>query len=74
MRTDGRGGKGVIALKLRKQLEDTLACFRIVGADDEIMLSTTQVQRLSAFVFVQQVRGGGAGCRTSQSGVEAFMR
>lgn len=43
--TDGRGGKGVIALKLRKKLDDTLACFRIVGADDEIMLSTTQVRK-----------------------------
>ncbi|CAN0491882.1 unnamed protein product, partial [Scytosiphon promiscuus] len=37
-----RGGKGVIALKFRKKLDDSLACFRIVSADDEIMLSTTQ--------------------------------
>ncbi|CAM9675174.1 unnamed protein product, partial [Laminaria digitata] len=37
-----RGGRGVIALKFRKSLDDSLACFRVVGADDEIMLSTFQ--------------------------------
>lgn len=44
----GRGGKGVIALKLRKKLDDTLACFRMVGPDDEIMLSTAQVKPSSS--------------------------
>ena len=38
-----RGGKGVIALKFKKALDDSLACFRVVGPDDEIMLSTFQV-------------------------------
>jgi len=38
----------VIALKLRKKLDDTLACFRIVGAEDEIMLSTAQVKPSSS--------------------------
>ncbi|CAM9092331.1 unnamed protein product [Pylaiella littoralis] len=57
-KTTRRGGKGVIALKLRKQLEDTLACFRIVGADDEIMLSTTQgtIVRQRAGAIAQQSR------------------
>ena len=35
----------MIALKLRTKLDDTLACFRIVGAEDEIMLSTEQVNK-----------------------------
>eukprot|EP00903_Cladosiphon_okamuranus_P010462 g9898.t1 len=57
-KTTRRGGKGVIALKLRKKLDDTLACFRIVGAEDEIMLSTAQgtIVRQRAGAIAQQSR------------------
>ncbi|CAN0050365.1 unnamed protein product, partial [Ectocarpus sp. 12 AP-2014] len=57
-KTTRRGGKGVIALKLRQKLEDTLACFRIVGADDEIMLSTAQgtIVRQRAGAIARQSR------------------
>lgn len=51
-----RGGKGVIALKFRKSLDDSLACFRVVGADDEIMLSTFQVHTyLVAFGHIERL-------------------
>lgn len=38
----------MIAIKFRKALDDSLACFRVVGADDEIMLSTFQVRIVSS--------------------------
>ena len=34
----------MIAIKFRKTLDDSIACFRVVGPDDEIMLSTFQVK------------------------------
>ncbi|CAN0371373.1 unnamed protein product, partial [Discosporangium mesarthrocarpum] len=78
-----RGGKGVIALKFKapsgkkagkdqQQLEDdSLACFRVVTEEDEVMLSTahgnivrqrvdavTLQSRLATGVRVQRLDGG----------------
>ena len=47
-----RGGKGVIALKFKKSLDDSLACFRVVGPDDEIMLSTFQVHYIQTWYLL----------------------
>ncbi|CAM9466525.1 unnamed protein product [Ascophyllum nodosum] len=59
-----RGAKGVIAIKFRKTLDDSIACFRVVGPDDEIMLSTFQgtIVRQKAAAIPQQSRSAMGAC------------
>ena len=40
-RSQARGGKGVIAMKFKSE-EDRIACFRIVRADDEVLVITSK--------------------------------
>lgn len=51
-----RGAKGVIAIKFRKSMDDSIACFRVVGPDDEIMLSTFQVRIPLAYPPIKSLR------------------
>jgi DNA gyrase subunit A len=80
-----RGGTGVIAIKFKKGLEDSLSCLRVVNEDDEILVITNQGvivrQKVSAIsvqsraatgVLVQKVDAESGDCISSVSTVPTY--